>query len=85
MTGALLMLVAGQTILSRRFSNLGFLLYWMVCIVLTGIAMVLAVLELGALRRQTRREHRKLLEQTLGEIERQAKEKPPRIQRGPAK
>ncbi len=66
---ALLMLVAGQTFLKGRLVNVGFLLYWLACFVLTALAMLLAFTDLREVQRRTRQEHRDLLETTLKEIE----------------
>jgi hypothetical protein len=73
---ALLMLIAGQTFLKNQLSGLGFLLYWLVCLLLTGAAIFVAYVDVVALQRRSRREARELLESTLSEIESEAKKKP---------
>ena len=68
---AVLMLITGQifdTTLRERVGQTGFLLYWMVCFLFTFLAIVVAFLDLSAVRRRTRDEQRALLEDTLGEI-----------------
>jgi hypothetical protein len=73
---ALAMLVAGETVLEGRLGPVTLLLYWLVCAVLTGVAIFVAFADLRALARRTRQEQRALLENTLREIETQAKAKP---------
>ncbi len=72
---ALGMLVAGQTVLKDRLKDLGFLLYWLVCFLFTGAALLVAYLDALALQRRSRRETRELLETTLGKIESDARKK----------
>jgi cation transport ATPase len=74
---ALGMLIAGQTILKSQLKDLGFLLYWLLCFVFTGAAILIAYLDALALQRRSRREARELLEHTLSEIESDARKKPP--------
>lgn len=66
---ALGLLIAGETILKRSLQGLGFLLYWMICLLLTGTAIVLAWLDACAVRQKGRREARALVERTLGKIQ----------------
>ena len=75
------MLVAGETVLKPRLKDLSFLVYWLICLVLTGLAILVAFLDASAVRRRTRREARDLLESTLGRIEADAKHKPPGSQK----
>ena len=76
LTVAVLLLAAGETVLSGRLSGVGFVLYWMVCFICTGLAMVVAYLDLRAVQRQTREEQRELVKDTLKEIETDAKKRP---------
>jgi hypothetical protein len=48
-------------------------LYWLICLILTTAAIMIAFLDARALRRQTREEARDLLQTTLKEIETDAK------------
>ncbi len=73
---AVAMLVAGQTVLKSRLQDAGFLLYWLVCFLLTGAALLVAYLDALALRQRSRREARELLQSTLTEIESDASKKP---------
>jgi len=67
---ALGMLIAGETVLQGRLQNVAFVLYWLLCLILTTAAIIL---DARALRRQTREEARDLLQSTLKEIETDAK------------
>ena len=67
---ALAMLLAGQTVLRGRLSNLGFVLYWLVCFGFTLLAMVVAWMDALAIRRDSRVEQRAFVEETLREIAR---------------
>jgi hypothetical protein len=73
LVAALGMLIAGETVLQGRLENVTFVLYWLVCLLLTTAAIVIAFLDARALRRQTRDEARDLLQNTLKEIETEAK------------
>lgn len=75
---ALAMLIAGQTILKSRLEGAVFVLYWLACLVFTALAIVIALLDVRTLRDRTREEHRTLIEDTLKEIEREARSGPRR-------
>ena len=70
---ALGMLIAGETVLQGKLQNITFVLYWLLCLILTTAAIMIAFLDARALRRQTREEARDLLQTTLKEIETDAK------------
>ena len=73
LAGAVLMLVLGLTLWWGRLSNLGFVVYWLTCFALTGLAMIIAFMDARALRERTRRDERALLEKTLNDIVTDAK------------
>ena len=73
--GALAMLVLGITALKERLDAMSFLVYWLVCLALTVVAIFTAFADLKAVQQTTRDEHRELLESTLRKIERDAREK----------
>ncbi len=75
---ALAMLIAGQTILSGSLNPFLFMVYWLVCLVLTGLAMVVAFRDLRALQRRNLEEQRHLFHATLEQIAREARTKPQR-------
>jgi hypothetical protein len=74
--GALGMLVCGETILKGALRDLTFILYWLVCLVLTGLAILIALLDARALGNRARQEQRELFEATLKKLEAEAKTKP---------
>ena len=70
---AMLMLVSGETVLKGRLKDVLFVLYWIVCFLLTGLAIIVAFLDVRALQRATREEQRDLVQSTLKEIEAKAR------------
>ena len=70
---ALGMLVAGVTVLEARLAGLGFVCYWLACLLLTGLAIFVAFLDVRALGRRTREAQRDLFQATLKQIETEAK------------
>ncbi len=75
---ALGMLVLGQTVLNGRLQGVDYVCYWMGCVVLTGLALLTALLDMRALQHRSRKEQRDLLASTLKEIQRDATTKPRR-------
>src|SRR6266850_4319665 len=73
--GAAGMLVCGQTVLQGRLQPWLFVIYWPVCFILTGLAVLAAFRDVRALQNRARQEQRDLLESTLKEIETKAKSK----------
>ena len=73
---ALAMLIAGETVLEHRLSGAGFLLYWLLCLVFTGGAIMVAYMDVRAVQRKSRLEARELLEKTLHKIETDVRQKP---------
>ncbi len=71
--GALAMLVLGETALQNRLGPVGFLLYWIACLLLTGFSVLIALWDLRAVRRQTREAERDLISTTLKDIQSEAK------------
>ena len=82
---ALGLLIAGETILKARLRGLGFVLYWLCCLVLTGAAIVVAWADACAVQQKGRREAKELVENTLGDIQADVRRKtrPPGL--GPEK
>ena len=74
--GAMGMLIAGETVLRDRLGPVATLTYWLVCLVLTGGAVMVALLDVRALQRRIRREQRDLFEATLKKIQSEAQAKP---------
>ncbi len=63
------MLIWGQTLLKPYLQGLGFLIYWASCFFFTFGAIFIALLDIRAMRRRTRREQQELIERTLSEVE----------------
>jgi len=62
---ALGMLVWGQTWLHSRLRGVGFVVYWLVCLGWTLLALITALVDLRVTRRQLRREQLEMLKQAL--------------------
>lgn len=73
--GAVLMLMAGQTVLRNQLRDLTFLIYWLACFGLTGLAVGVALLDARENRRRLRQERRDLLETTLKDIQSAAQQR----------
>lgn len=78
------MVFCGETALKGKLGMLALLAYWLLCLALTGLAIMVAFLDVRALHRRIRQEQRALLESTLKKIETEAKtQRPPPVrQRG---
>ena len=63
------MLVWGQTWLRRHLTGGTYLVYWLVCMVWVMLALVTALVDARATRRQLRQEQRALWDRTLGGID----------------
>jgi heme/copper-type cytochrome/quinol oxidase subunit 1 len=77
---ALLMLLLGETLLRDTLAGLGLVIFWTVCFGFTLLAMLMAFLDLSALQRRARQQHRELLENAVTEI---VREKTDRTRRPP--
>ena len=76
LTTALVMLVCGTTeVPSSHLAKVFFLIYWLICFVLTGLAAIIGLRDLQEVQRRTRQEQRDLLETTLKDIEDEARSK----------
>ncbi len=73
------MVVCGETVLRDRMDPFTTLFYWTWCLVLTSLAIAVALLDVRAVRNRTRREERALFEATLKKIqsELEARPRPP--------
>ena len=69
------MLIWGQTILLPHLHGVVFLLYWFTCFTFTIAAILIALLDVRAIRRRSKNQQAELLQRTLEEIE-QTKEQP---------
>lgn len=68
---AIVMVIVGETFLRQRLRShpAAFLVFWMICFLLLGFAVLVAILDLAVVRRRLQQEQRDLLENTLREIE----------------
>jgi hypothetical protein len=73
LAAAAVMLVAGATVLQGRLEGMAFLVYWLGCFVLTMAAIMVAFRDARAVHQITRREHRDLIENTMRNIELEAR------------
>ncbi len=75
---ALLMLIAGETVLKGVLKDFAFLGYWAVCLACTVAAIIIAFIDARAVQRNVGREQRDLLDATLRKIEGDARSRKPR-------
>ena len=68
---AVVMLVLGVTLLENRLQPLGMFVYWSICLILTGFAGCVALMDASHVRGEQREAQRALIESTLQEIERE--------------
>jgi hypothetical protein len=78
---ALLMLILGQTVLQDRLGKVAFVIYWLLCFIFTGLAIVVAFRDVKAVQHEVRSEQRTLLESTLKDIESEARARQKREKR----
>ena len=64
------MLIWGQIVLAPYLKGMGFIIYWLICLLLTLAAIVIALLDIRAVRRRTREERRELLKKTFDDLPR---------------
>lgn len=62
---SLVMLASGMTFLGKKLSGIGFIVYWLICFALTGLAAITALADMFWLRRKLRQEQLDLLEKAL--------------------
>ena len=65
---SIVMLAAGETTPGKRLDGVVFVIYWLACFVFAALAMLAAIFDARALRREAREEQRALMESTLEEI-----------------
>ena len=63
------MLIWGQTVLVPYLKGLIFIIYWFICFLFTIAAILVALIDLRAIRQRVRNEHTELIEKTLREID----------------
>ena len=75
LVGALVMLARGETQPAAGGSPSAFVIYWLVCFLLAALAMLAAILDLRAVRREARQAQRSLFEETLMQIQTEKKQR----------
>jgi hypothetical protein len=73
---AVAMVICGETVLRDRMGPLATLVFWLACMALTGVAILVALLDARALGQRTRQERRALFEATLKQIQSDVSERP---------
>jgi hypothetical protein len=73
LAAAMVMLLAGQSFLKERLTGVPFMLYWLVCFLLTMSAMLIALRDALTLQQRGRKAHKELLQDALTEIETEAR------------
>lgn len=59
------LLIWGQTLLKPYLEGALFILYWLACFALTGLALLVALLDIRATRKRTEAAHRDLFNDTF--------------------
>lgn len=60
-----LLLFAGLTVLKPYLHQKVFIFYWITCFAFNGLTLLTALLDLRAIRRNSKKEHKHLMEDTL--------------------
>ena len=63
--GALLMLLLGLTTFSPALKGIAFIIYWLICYLLTGGAALMAIIDFACIRRDMKKQQTELMESTL--------------------
>ncbi len=62
------MLILGETVLKARLQQRAFIYYWLVCTLFTGITLLVALVDMRAVRRRSQREQSELVRNVLDAI-----------------
>lgn len=65
---AVIMLILGETLLRHSLGKVPFVLYWLACLVFTGLAIIFAFLDVAGVQREARERQRELLQKTIEQI-----------------
>lgn len=69
LAASIVMLILGETLLKHRLGPVATLLYWTTCLLATLGAIICALVDLSRSVRESRAEHRAMLEQAIHDIE----------------
>lgn len=61
------MVILGQTVFAGQLQGYDYVFYWGVCMALTLLAAFAAIYEMASIRRESRRQQHRLMEETFGE------------------
>ena len=76
LAGALVLLLCGQTVLAPHLTGAVFVGYWLVCLLLALLALLVALADLRAIGLQARQEQQALLQDAFGKAGGEAGPKP---------
>jgi uncharacterized membrane protein YdcZ (DUF606 family) len=62
------MLILGQTAFKARLQQRAFIYYWLTCTLFTGVTLLIALLDMRAVRRRSQQEQSELVKNVLREI-----------------
>ncbi len=65
------MVICGMTVFASKLKGIGFIFYWLACAGFTGLAALVAVVEMLVIRRQSRALQKELLKETLSALEKE--------------
>jgi hypothetical protein len=69
------MLLWGQTLLQTRLSGKAYIIYWTLCFLVTGLALIISLWDTFRLKRLMRQEEKELLKTVWDQIEKAKQEK----------
>ena len=69
------MLVWGLSVFGGRLKGLTFIIYWLICFLFTGLALLIALLDLLIVRHRQREEQRDLIVKAIEDFESEKKAK----------
>src|SRR4051812_41148374 len=75
------MLILGQTIFKARLQQQAFIYYWLICTMMTGLTLMVALWDMRTVRRRLRKEQRDLVKDVLQEISDPDEETPDQTER----
>jgi hypothetical protein len=58
-------LIWGLTLLKPHLSGLSYLVYWLICLVFTGLSILAALLDMRAIRKRVQDEQRQILDKAF--------------------
>ena len=59
------MVILGQTVLKDRLHGADFIQYWLICVVVTWVTLITALLDMRVVRKRSKREQTELIQNAL--------------------